>query len=285
MTLDSKAAEYTLSGLRPFVAVTTVEGRTKPHLTVGYDAAASVPEAPRVTISLTKYNLTHDMVLNSGVFVMHLLAATPEPALDASLNIIMGLGGSSGRDGDKISQFDTKPGVTGSPILLDALSYVEGRVVASLDVEESTIFVADVVGAERLREGERLRIGAWAGCPRSGSSSTRRTTSCSLNAAATCCSTDGPTYDRDEVEAAFRHYFLTGPVREDWIAWSPAVVAGRDLTTITSGVSGALRDRGLSRGPHGLRLACVLAAPVVQHRRLADRLQGRQPGGQPRAGR
>ena len=28
------------------------------------------------------------------------------------------------------------------------------------------------------------------------------------------------TYDRDEVEAAFRHYFLTGPVGEDWVAWS-----------------------------------------------------------------
>lgn len=27
-------------------------------------------------------------------------------------------------------------------------------------------------------------------------------------------------HPRDEVEAAFRHYFLTGPVREDWIAWS-----------------------------------------------------------------
>jgi flavin reductase (DIM6/NTAB) family NADH-FMN oxidoreductase RutF len=79
----------------------------------------------------------------------------------------MGLGGSSGRDGDKISQFDTKPGVTGSPILLDALSYVEGRVVASLDIQESTIFVADVVGAERLRAGERLRIGpAWEKLPR-----------------------------------------------------------------------------------------------------------------------
>jgi len=153
MTLDLKAAEYTLSGLRPFpVAVTTVDqGRANGLISLSAGAAAIVPEAPRVTISLTKYNLTHDMVLNSGVFVMHLLAAAPDPALDASLRIIMGLGGSSGRDGDKISQFDTKPGVTGSPILLDALSYVEGRVVASLDVQESTIFVADVVGAERLR--------------------------------------------------------------------------------------------------------------------------------------
>ena len=27
-------------------------------------------------------------------------------------------------------------------------------------------------------------------------------------------------FSRDEVEAAFRHYFLTGPVGEDWVAWS-----------------------------------------------------------------
>ena len=26
--------------------------------------------------------------------------------------------------------------------------------------------------------------------------------------------------DRSEIEEAFRHYFLTGPVEEDWIAWS-----------------------------------------------------------------
>lgn len=29
-----------------------------------------------------------------------------------------------------------------------------------------------------------------------------------------------PAVDRDEVEAAFRTYFLTGPVYEDWVAWS-----------------------------------------------------------------
>ncbi|HVW41711.1 MAG TPA: flavin reductase family protein [Amycolatopsis sp.] len=167
--MDLQAADYTLSGLRPFpVAVTTIhEGRANGLMSLSAGSAGIIPEAPRVTISLTKYNLTHDMVLNSGIFVMHLLAATPEPALDASLKILMGLGGSSGRDGDKISQFDTKPGVTGAPILLDALSYVEGRVVHSLDTQENTIFVADVVGAGKLRDGERLRIGtAWGKLPK-----------------------------------------------------------------------------------------------------------------------
>jgi hypothetical protein len=30
----------------------------------------------------------------------------------------------------------------------------------------------------------------------------------------------GPGHPRDEVEEAFRHYFMTGPVEENWIAWS-----------------------------------------------------------------
>jgi hypothetical protein len=33
-------------------------------------------------------------------------------------------------------------------------------------------------------------------------------------------SASASSYGRDEVEAAFRHYFLTGPVGEDWVAWS-----------------------------------------------------------------
>ena len=28
------------------------------------------------------------------------------------------------------------------------------------------------------------------------------------------------TYSRAEIEEAFRHYFLTGPVLEDWATWS-----------------------------------------------------------------
>jgi flavin reductase (DIM6/NTAB) family NADH-FMN oxidoreductase RutF len=100
------------------------------------------------------------------VFAMHLLGNDAD-LIDASLEILMGLGGTSGRDGDKLEPFRTKPGVTGSPILLDALAYVEGRVSGSLDNEENTIFVADVVASERFRKGGRLNIGeAWSKLPK-----------------------------------------------------------------------------------------------------------------------
>ena len=58
-------------------------------------------------------------------------------------------------------------GVTGVPILTDALAYVEARVCGTLDNDENTIFVGDVLASERLRAtGGRLHIDeAWGKLP------------------------------------------------------------------------------------------------------------------------
>lgn len=167
MSVDPAVTSYALNGLRPYpVAVTTVtDQRANGLIALSAGAGSVVPEAPRVVIGLTKYNLTHDLVVESGVFAVHLLSAA-EGSLEASLQIIQSLGGSSGRDGDKLAGLSTKPGVTGVPVLTDALVYVEGRVMASMDCEESTYFMADVVAAERLGSGDRLDIGtAWRSLP------------------------------------------------------------------------------------------------------------------------
>jgi flavin reductase (DIM6/NTAB) family NADH-FMN oxidoreductase RutF len=161
------AMEVTLYALRPFpVAVTThLEGRDNGLISLSAGCGGIIPEAMRVLVSLTKHNLTHDMVLASGVLSIHLLSSEPA-LLPTSLEIMRELGGKSGRDGDKMAQFRTKPGVTGAPILLDALSYVEGRVVGTLDATENTTFLADVVAAEVLNPGEKLGVAqAWANQP------------------------------------------------------------------------------------------------------------------------
>jgi flavin reductase (DIM6/NTAB) family NADH-FMN oxidoreductase RutF len=167
MNVDTDAANKVLGGLRPYpVAITTVDGGFANGLmSLSAGAASIIPEAPRATVSLTKYNMTHDMLLNSGVFAMHMLSAG-EDEVDASLEILMTLGGSSGRDGDKVGKLRTKTGVTGAPILLDAHSYVECKVIGSLDVQESTIFVGDVVAAEVFSQAPRIKIGeAWGKLP------------------------------------------------------------------------------------------------------------------------
>jgi len=169
--LDSQAlaaADYALGGLRPFpVAVTTsVDGRSNGLISLSAGSAGIIREAPRVTISLTKYNLTHDMLLESGSFAMHLLC-NDEDVIEESLRILMVLGGTSGRDGDKLRSLSTKPGVNGVAILTDALAYVEASVCGTLDNDENTIFVGDVIASERLRPaGGRLHINeAWSRLP------------------------------------------------------------------------------------------------------------------------
>src|SRR5690606_7657699 len=89
MTIDLDAANKLLGGLRPFpVAVTTIDGGFANGLmSLSAGSMSIVPELPRATVSLTKYNKTHDMVLNSGVFVMHLLSADPDH-VDTSLEIL-----------------------------------------------------------------------------------------------------------------------------------------------------------------------------------------------------
>jgi len=163
------AADYVLGGLRPYpVAITTTAGgRSNGLMSLSAGSAGIIREAPRVTISMTKYNLTHDMVLESGVFAMHLLC-NDDDVIEESLRILMVLGGSSGRDGDKMASLTTKPGISGVPILTDALGYVEARVCGTLDNDENTIFVGDVIASERLRpKGGRLHINeAWSKLPR-----------------------------------------------------------------------------------------------------------------------
>jgi flavin reductase (DIM6/NTAB) family NADH-FMN oxidoreductase RutF len=168
MSVDLKAADFTLQGLKPYpAAITTVlNGRENGLMSLSLAAGGIIPEAPRVTISITKYNFTHNLILESGIFVAHILGNAPD-VIDDSLNILMTLGGSSGRDGEKLTNLDTKTGETGAPILQGALSYVECRVLASLDAQENTIFLADVVAAGKLREGGKLNIGeAWGKLPK-----------------------------------------------------------------------------------------------------------------------
>jgi flavin reductase (DIM6/NTAB) family NADH-FMN oxidoreductase RutF len=162
---ELQASAFTMMGLRPIpVAVTTAHGgRSNGLITLSGGPASIVPEAPRVMVGITTFNFSHDLIRDSGVFTIHVLSNAPE-LMEPSLEIIRCLGGRTGRDGDKLGTLRTREGVTGAPILLDALAYVEARVIASLDLEENTVFVGDVVAAERLNGGGRLDIGtAWAG--------------------------------------------------------------------------------------------------------------------------
>ena len=143
----------------PIVAVTAAHaGQANGMISSTALSASVLPEAPRLTVQLARWNLTHELVLGSGALAVHLLPAEPSEALDCSLELFVELGLRSGREVAKLAGTATRPGVTGSPILGEALAYAEGRVVQRFAGDEFTIVVADVVDGARLREGAFLTI-------------------------------------------------------------------------------------------------------------------------------
>jgi len=110
--------------------------------------ASLVPDAARVSVHLSRRSLTHDLVLSSGAFAVHLL-----PRDDAGLALFCTLGMTSGHTQRKLDGIATRQGSSGSPVLDAAVAYLEAQVVAKLDAQELTVVLGDVVasgGASRV---------------------------------------------------------------------------------------------------------------------------------------
>ena len=138
----------------PIVAVTAADGgRTNGLISSTTVTASLLPEAPRVSVLLSRASLTRELVLGSGAFAVHLL-----PADRRGLELFRELGFRSGRDGSKLDDVATHVGSVGAPILTDAVSYIEARVAQTVDAEDVTVVVGDVVAGARLREGPCLTI-------------------------------------------------------------------------------------------------------------------------------
>ena len=134
----------------PLAAVTSHwQGQDNVQIAVAIAAASIVPDRPRVVVQLYKTNHSHNMVLCGGAFALNFLK--PD-----QINLIGNFGLVSGRDQEKLAEFDTSPGESASPILSDCYGYLDCRVVNAMDGGDMTCFLADVIGGKILVEGEPL---------------------------------------------------------------------------------------------------------------------------------
>ncbi|MEW6536937.1 MAG: flavin reductase family protein [Candidatus Auribacterota bacterium] len=117
------------------------------------DAAAQVARSPvRIAISISKNELTHECITQSGEFALSVLEeSTP-------MTFIGLFGFKSGRDIDKLSRVAFKRGTTtGCPIVTEhSLAALEAKVFQQVDVGSHTLFIGDVVSSEILKEGKPL---------------------------------------------------------------------------------------------------------------------------------
>jgi flavin reductase (DIM6/NTAB) family NADH-FMN oxidoreductase RutF len=100
--------------------------------------ASIVPELPRVVVGLAKQHQTWGLVEASGAFALHLIG-------EQHLDWVWRFGLESGRDADKFRGLAPHAEATGSPLLDDAVGWLDCRVEARLDTGDRTLYLAEVV--------------------------------------------------------------------------------------------------------------------------------------------
>ena len=113
--------------------------------------ASIVPELPRVVVGIARQHHTWGLIEASSAFALHLIGVE-------QIDWVWRFGLRSGRDVDKLEGCTVRPGATGSPILTDAIGWLDCRVEARLDTGDRTVYLAEVIAAELSRSTPPLTL-------------------------------------------------------------------------------------------------------------------------------
>jgi flavin reductase (DIM6/NTAB) family NADH-FMN oxidoreductase RutF len=123
----------------PVVAVTSERNGKRNGMILDSAVRASiVPAVPRLSVYVHKFNFSHDLIFDTGRFVLHLLRTD-------QIELVHHLGFRSGRVADKLADLPHHLGTTGAPVLEQCYAHFECRVANVMDTGSSTCFLGDVV--------------------------------------------------------------------------------------------------------------------------------------------
>lgn len=100
--------------------------------------ASIVPDLPRMLVGISRQHHTRELIEQSSAFALHLLA-------ERHLDWVWRFGLQCGRGQDKLDGLRVRQVSTGSPILEDAIGWLDCRVEGRLESGDRTIYLAEVV--------------------------------------------------------------------------------------------------------------------------------------------
>jgi flavin reductase (DIM6/NTAB) family NADH-FMN oxidoreductase RutF len=138
--MDSTAASTLFAWLdREVWLVTARAGERRGGLIATFvNPATIVPELPRVVVGLARQHHTWELIEASGAFALHLLS-------EQHLDWVWRFGLESGREQDKFADLAWHAETTGSPLLEEAIGWLDCRVEARLDSGDRTLYLGEVV--------------------------------------------------------------------------------------------------------------------------------------------
>ena len=129
------------------VVAATHEGY-KHGMTVNSFTSISL-EPAMITISLLSTTRTHELVSKSRVFGLTILSAKQSQISDL-------FAGKMSAVEDRFAGLPTETLVTGSPLIVGGLAWLDCRVVETFAVGINTLFISEVLAARDMHEGQPL---------------------------------------------------------------------------------------------------------------------------------
>ena len=149
--MDEQAKKTVLRMFNYILTAVTVPGPDGGHgFTANWIAQAAF-EPPMLSITVENDSKAIGLMREAGVFAVNILAS-------GQRELAGQLGRRSKTNPEKFKGVATEPGVTGCPLLLDALGYVECRITGELPAGDHTLFLGEVVAAGVRREGAPLTM-------------------------------------------------------------------------------------------------------------------------------
>jgi flavin reductase (DIM6/NTAB) family NADH-FMN oxidoreductase RutF len=130
--------------------VTARSGARRGGLIATFVSQASiVPDLPRMLLGVAKAHHTGELIEASGAFALHLLG-------EDQVDLVWHFGLESGREVDKLAELECDTATTGSPLLRNALGWLDCRVETKLDTGDRTLYLAEVVQGQVRQIGQPL---------------------------------------------------------------------------------------------------------------------------------
>ncbi len=149
--MDEQAKKTILRMFNYILVAVTVPSDDGGHGFTANWVSQAAFEPPMVSITVESDARALPLVRAAGVFAINLLAS-------GQTELAGQLGRRSRTHPDKFAGVPTERGVTGCPLLLDALGYLECRVRGELEAGSHVLFLGEVVEARVRREGTVLTM-------------------------------------------------------------------------------------------------------------------------------
>ena len=130
------------------IVVTSVHEGRRHGATVNSFTSISL-EPAMLTVTLQKSARTHESISKTRTFGLTILSAEQARLSELFAGKIPGIE-------DRFAGLQTETLVTGSPLLVGGLAWIDCRVVETFDTGKSTLFIAEALAAQNVGEGQPL---------------------------------------------------------------------------------------------------------------------------------